>query len=450
MKRYIVNLFFLSSVVYLSSSCKDDVDDNMNFETEYELSTVFEGEAGTVHLDLNEVGDIAGLWNTAVTDKGWAEVSGDIDSNTLTLNLNENYGRTSRDCNIFLLGNSNDTITISFTQKAIEFSEDFQYSIPIVFHLLYYKEGDDIYNIPQDHIKKLLNGVNKLYAENGLPINFLLATEDSDEQKLSEEGIHRVKSELSNYDPIKFMTSAEPKYKNMLWDCSRFLNVMIYQFNSDNNNVMGISQFPVFPEPYMIDGVGNGIQQSPKGVDPNTYPYPLCVSINSKYIYTLQENDTEYYVMTDAIVTLAHEIGHFLGLYHAFNEGGNGKTDSDYCTDTPPYDKNHYDNQILAPFLAKNNNKIPLGEGYEEMVMRLRSDQIGVPFRSTNIMDYMVSDANKFTEQQKVRMNYCLYHSYFLPGPKDFSLATIPAPTTRSSVVWNCKPHISICRHNHE
>lgn len=42
-------------------------------------------------------------------------------------------------------------------------------------------------------------------------------------------------------------------------------------------------------------------------------------------------------------------------------------------------------------------------------------------FRSTNIMDYAISDANRFTAEQAARVKYTLQHALFMPGPKDYS-----------------------------
>ena len=71
--------------------------------------------------------------------------------------------------------------------------------------------------------------------------------------------------------------------------------------------------------------------------------YPHCVSINSNYIYVNSNN--EYYYTTDVYNTLAHELGHYLGLHHAFSEDGDNTDlceDTDYCTDTPTYNITKY------------------------------------------------------------------------------------------------------------
>lgn len=51
-------------------------------------------------------------------------------------------------------------------------------------------------------------------------------------------------------------------------------------------------------------------------VDYTNIPYPHCVSINNDYIY---DHDA-YYSSSDIVATLTHELGHYLGLRHAFSE----------------------------------------------------------------------------------------------------------------------------------
>lgn len=67
-------------------------------------------------------------------------------------------------------------------------------------------------------------------------------------------------------------------------------------------------------------------------------------SINSKYI---NEKSTAFYRNpNDSTKNLAHELGHYLGLHHVFAEDKNGYADNcndtDYCQDTPSYNRNKY------------------------------------------------------------------------------------------------------------
>lgn len=50
----------------------------------------------------------------------------------------------------------------------------------------------------------------------------------------------------------------------------------------------------------------------------------------------------------------------------------------------------------------------------------LREDCLsGMEYVSTNIMDYSISYANRFTEDQAERIRYILEHGAFVPGPKN-------------------------------
>ena len=129
-------------------------------------------------------------------------------------------------------------------------------------------------------------------------------------------------------------------------------------------------------------------------------------------------------ILIFSVLILTHELGHFLGLYHAFNQLNNGNTntsqDTDYCTDTPPYNKYQYDIRLTNYLTFNPAITSKSSEAYQTYVMRTNS-QTGEEFRSTNIMDYAISDANSFSEQQKERVRYILQHALFMPGPKDYT-----------------------------
>ena len=108
----------------------------------------------------------------------------------------------------------------------------------------------------------------------------------------------------------------------------------------------------------------------------------------------------------DAYVTLAHELGHYLGLYHVFSEKECEETD--YCDDTPNYNRTAYLNG-LAELTPPYN--------FQEVVQRTSCE--GLLFISTNIMDYYYSYQNQFTENQRARVRHVLENSPLVPGPKN-------------------------------
>lgn len=444
MKKHILytTLLALAPVIY---SCSDNEGNDMKLPEE--AITIAEGldaNGGTLTVNLTENGIPAGAWQTAVSSNHWLQVSANAEKNQLEINFSENLWQNDRDAKINITGASG-TVDLLVSQKSIEFSEDHEYKIPIVFHVLYKDESDEKQYVRPGHLETILEGVNKYYADNGLPVTFVMAEEDNEGKAMPEKGISREKISYNDINPEDFMASGDPKYKEMLWDNDKYINVFIYTYTTDQQYIIGISQFPIFPEPYSLDGCTT----CPSNGNPYDFPYPHCICINNNYIYEMQK-EGENYNNKDITMTLAHELGHFLALYHAFNENSSSpKLDTDYCTDTKPYNRNQY--MIgLNSWISKNGPIGPIGsDGYEKNVMRNNSVEPEV-FRSTNIMDYAVSDANKFTEQQKERIMYSLHHSFFLPGPKDFSESPIYQQKSKSvksgeNTEWASKPNITKC-----
>lgn len=116
--------------------------------------------------------------------------------------------------------------------------------------------------------------------------------------------------------------------------------------------------------------------------------------------------------------TIAHELGHYLGLRHVFGEDANMKTDynedSDFCKDTPTYNRKKYLKELSKYTLAHPKFT---QEDVNKWILRTNSIT-GEQFTSNNIMDYYWTLRNKFTEEQAKRMQYVLLHSPFVPGPK--------------------------------
>lgn len=129
--------------------------------------------------------------------------------------------------------------------------------------------------------------------------------------------------------------------------------------------------------------------------------YPHCVSINSNYIYVNSNNG--YYYTTDVYNTLTHELGHYLGLHHAFSEDGDNTDlceDTDYCTDTPTYNITQYTEWING---IDNLDKY----SFDELCTRTNCE--GGTFISHNIMDYaFVIQTNLRSSNVSVSVTYYL------------------------------------------
>lgn len=93
--------------------------------------------------------------------------------------------------------------------------------------------------------------------------------------------------------------------------------------------------------------------------------------------------------------TLAHELGHYLGLYHPFTENGCDAI-NDYCNDTPNYNRAEY---------------MPVAN-------QMNFDRVGCngeKFVSTNVMDYFFTRRLGFTPNQCERMHYAIEYGVFIP-----------------------------------
>ncbi|MBO7295595.1 MAG: hypothetical protein J6U65_09315, partial [Bacteroidaceae bacterium] len=88
--------------------------------------------------------------------------------------------------------------------------------------------------------------------------------------------------------------------------------------------------------------------------------------------------------------------------------------DTDFCDDTPTYNKAKYDQYLLSNYPYD-------GVFTDELVAQLaeRTNSVtGEKFVSTNIMDYAVSYLNELSPQQCARIRYILMRSPYVPGPK--------------------------------
>ena len=121
----------------------------------------------------------------------------------------------------------------------------------------------------------------------------------------------------------------------------------------------------------------------------------------------------------DAAITLAHELGHYLGLRHVFSEGGTTSmcTDTDYCKDTKSYNKQEYDSK--CDYIYENERE---KYTFKNLVKRTGCD--GIEFISYNIMDYAISYSNQFTQNQRERIRHVLSYSPLIPGPKKGDIDT--------------------------
>lgn len=352
---------------------------------------------------------------TVESDKSWCTVlSGNTGSGNadIQLGIAENLTQDDRTATIKLLSTDNAlSVTLTVNQLAPAFVAGGHYKLPVVFQVLYANKNDINQYVRPGHLQEVINGVNKLYRDCGQDLNmeFVMAEEDPEGNALEEPGVNRVAWTTGKMDCEEFMNSREKRHLNLIWDPDRYINIMLYTFS--NASILGIAQFPFTVYPDVLPGC-TAWEGGVPGQD--NLNRPQCVSINNKYIYDIgaslspaNPEGTDTYV----IETIAHELGHYLGLRHTFSEAIYGCSDTDFCDDTGTYDRSAY----LRTLQSYGQNYL---QHLDELVMRYDC-QRGDKYISDNIMDYSISYFNAFTADQAERMRYILEHGVFIPGPKN-------------------------------
>lgn len=352
---------------------------------------------------------------TATSSASWCALSttsGTGDTKlTMSITGNINTERTAT----VTIKSSSLTQTVQISQRAMSSGEEYYYRLPVIFHVLYKDRNDTLQYIKQEHLAYLLNAVNNLYKNSrgsvDMNLEFTLATTDENGNALTTPGVEYISWADSRMDCSSFMSDNTGQYVPLLWDPNRYINVMLYNFTSDDSEsvVLGITHLPFSTAgSTYLEGL-TSVQQT--SLSKSNLRFPYSVSINSLYIY---EETGEYYNSADATVTLAHELGHYIGLHHPFSENEDGSLNSncinsDYCDDTPTYDRNAY--TAVLKMLPKQ------GVTMNEAATR-ESCETGEVFIGRNIMDYEVCFSDQFTSDQRARIRHVLAYSPLIPGPK--------------------------------
>lgn len=222
------------------------------------------------------------------------------------------------------------------------------YTIPVVFHVIH--KGEPVgtgTNISDAQLQSAIDGINRDFretnADGGIAIgagpdteiDFCLASVDPSGNPHS--GINRVNgTSVTNYAAQGIISSNELAVKSLSrWDNRYYLNVWVVS-EIDNNGAdvanvnafgggtIGYAYLPVNPVTFNSDRDGIVILNLATGNDPN---------------------QTQGYRLWGAGLTnrtLTHEVGHYLGLNHTFNNTAscssetNCNTQGDEICDTPP------------------------------------------------------------------------------------------------------------------
>lgn len=327
--------------------------------------------------------------------------------------------------------------------------DDYDYHLPVIFHVFYKDSKNPKQYISSTRLKELLSNVNELYLGNvynisldtieseNIHVLFELAEKDANGKKLSTPGVEYIKINEDSIDCEDFMNSKT--YAKYSWNQNDYINVMVYSFkNTDHTSVtLGISNIPYKVAGYPdIEGLTNS-KNYPLN-KPSSFPY--CVSLNAIYVdkkyegtrYTTDKHQQNYqYNTADPNATLAHELGHYLGLFHTFSEKAGKKDkseaaddddDSDYCEDTPSYNRIAY-GKWLTQYMEEAR-KINKDTTFTVKQLAKRTNTKGKEWQADNLMDYSICYSMRFTPDQAYRMRQVLYYSPLIPGPKKARTST--------------------------
>jgi len=308
------------------------------------------------------------------------------------------------------------TVTVGGRSQEIQVSQPafsgnldtYEYHLPVVFHVMYKNESDKTQNADESQFKKILQAVNKLYADNDMDIVFEMAKYDNDGNELKEPGIVRKKVNFDDMDPSEFLDDKD--FSNDVFNLKKYINIFVFSFRqmSEGETSLGLTQLPILPTAHPLGEILHCTDSA------NDYAYlttPYGVCINSKFIDEWQ--DDKHYNTRYIVSTVAHELGHYLGLLHTFSE--NECEEDDECSDTPITDYNNY-SAWLTDYINQKSAK-----GVELSIYELatRTDcKTGEVFVADNILDYAVTKAEVFTPQQKKRTRHVLKYGVMTPGPK--------------------------------
>ena len=413
-------IYLLSFFCLLVAGCNDDDPALVLSQTEFkEVSN----EGGICKIEITTNNE----W-TATSDSEWCKVSKEegVMSNTLIVEVEGNLGeaRTGK-VTVSSLG-TNYVITIS--QQGLGEGRELKYKLPIIFHVIYADENDPTQNIPAEDIYAMLDDVNQMYRNAGgdntvdLNMEFVLAETDPQGNLLEEPGIDRVKWLTAELDAEEVMNDNTRKYVHFLWEPNDYVNILVYRFSA--NNILGISTFPYTTASHPMDGTDVLPDMNITLANLN---YVRCVSINSSFIGDVDDALTPYApesykeVITKQVddgVTLAHELGHYFGLRHAFSESNVGVLDTDYCEDTPSYNYVEYQ-MAVQQIYQKLEEEEGFAASFDWATLFDRTNcRTGEKYISHNIMDYAYSYLDEFTADQRLRVRHVLDYSPMIPGPK--------------------------------
>lgn len=283
---------------------------------------------------------------------------------------------------------------VIFNKKA---SSDTNRIIPVVVHVIHNGGSENISDAQIESQIQILNeDYGKIVGTNGdgngvdTKIRFCLAKIDP--YGNCTNGIVKIQSSLTNHQSYQRALLKELSF----WDNERYLN--IYVVKTINGNVGGYSSFP----------------GGPPEEDGFVVRHNLFGDIGT--------------ASSSLGRTASHELGHWLGLYHTFNNGCGTDicSDGDYVCDTPPQNSPSYNCSTLNT---------------------CSNDSPDVDDQKENYMNY-TPDAckNMFTDGQRLRIKATLdtirtqiwqYSNLVATGCDSNYVAPLTCPVTADFITLN-------------
>lgn len=245
-------------------------------------------------------------------------------------------------------------------------------TLPVVVHIINQNPG----SITDAQVINGINNLNDAFGKTGIysgslgadtKIRFCLAQKDPDGGNTT--GITRTKSFFASHMNVEV---EDTKLKDLVqWEPARYINIWLIE------SIDGEAYYDYRCGTWYRLGIG-GYATMPPG-----------------------EGSLDGIVVADLSVTLAHEMGHYLGLYHTF-EGSCMNTDcqvnGDRVCDTPPDGSLRPSISCTSPDNSCNTDTLSNhSNGF------FTTD---VPDQISNFMDYgNASCSNQFTQGQADRMN---------------------------------------------